>query len=254
MSSAPGQLTPAACDGGECVDVGVAYGGWVRHIESGRARAAMVASYQAVTDDVGKLGEDGLAGPSRCRGWSRGDLLFHMLLDAQRALVTFATPAPGEPDVDFVSYWAPFRPGAEGYAAHARFVRRVASSYQSDLVIVRQWAETAAAAAHAASMLPADAKVATQGHVLLAGDFLATLAVEATIHHLDLTAGEESLAGPSGPGLAVARDTLDGALGEPVPAGWDDVDYALKATGRAELTADDRARLGVLAARFPLFG
>jgi hypothetical protein len=47
--------------------------------------------------------------------------------------------------------------------------------------------------------------------------------------------------------------TLDGALGEPVPVGWD-VDYVVKATGRAELTADDRASLGVLAARFPLLG
>ena len=58
-----------------------------------------------------------------------------MLLDAQRALVTFATPASGEADVDFISYWTPFRPGAEGYAAHTRFVRRMASSYRSDLVI-----------------------------------------------------------------------------------------------------------------------
>ena len=177
-----------------------------------------------------------------------------MLLDAQRALVTFATPAAGEPDVDFISYWTPFRPGAEGYAAHARFVRRVASSYRSDLVIAKQWAETAAAAAHAAATLPADIKVATQGHVLFAGDFLATLAVEATIHHLDLLAGDERLSGPSGPGLAVTRETLDGALGEPVPVGWDDVDYALKATGRVELTAGDRAGLGILAARFPLLG
>jgi hypothetical protein len=48
--------------------------------------------------------------------------------------------------------------------------------------------------------------------------------------------------------------TLDGALGEPVPVGWDDVDYVLKATGRAELTDGDRAGLGVLAARFPLLG
>jgi len=78
--------------------------------------------------------------------------------------------------------------------------------------------------------------------------------VEATIHHLDLVAGDESLAGPSGPGLAVARQTLDGVLGEPVPVGWDDVEYVLKATGRAELTAGDRAGLGVLAARFPLLG
>jgi len=80
------------------------------------------------------------------------------------------------------------------------------------------------------------------------------LAVEATIHHLDLTAGETSLAGPSGPGLAVTRETLDGVLGQPVPAGWDDVTYALKATGRAELTDNDRASLGELATRLPLLG
>ena len=177
-----------------------------------------------------------------------------MLLDAQRALVTCATPASGEADVDFVSYWAPFHPGAKGYAAHARFVRRVASSYRSDLVIAGLWAETAAAAVHAAATLPAEAKVATQGHVLFAGDFLATLAVEATIHHLDLSAGGDSLADPSRPGLAVTREMLDGVLGKPVPVGWDDVDYVLRATGRAELTDGDRASLGALADRFPLLG
>ena len=84
--------------------------------------------------------------------------------------------------------------------------------------------------------------------------FTATLAVEATIHHLDLAAGDKSLAGPAGPGLAVTRETLDGTLGQPVPVGWDDVDYALKATGRAELTDGDRASLGVLATRFPAAG
>jgi len=214
----------------------------------------MVASYRAVTDDLGQLDEDDLARPSCCRGWSRADVLFQLLLDAQRALVAFATPADGPADVDFISYWAPFRPGAEGYAAHARFVRRVASSYRSDLVIAAQWAETAAAATRAAATLPADAKVATQGHVLTAGDFLATLAVEATIHHLDLVAGDESLAGPSTDGLAAVRETLDGILTEPVPVGWADVGYALKATGRAELTAGDRVILGVLADRFPSLG
>jgi Mycothiol maleylpyruvate isomerase N-terminal domain len=129
----------------------------------------MVASYRAVTDDVGTLDEDELARPSRCQRWSRADLLFHMLLDAQRALVTFATPAAGEPDVDFISYWTPFRPGAEGYAAHARFVRRAASSYRSELVIAGQWAETAAAAAHVAATLPADVKVATQVEMMNSG-------------------------------------------------------------------------------------
>jgi hypothetical protein len=173
----------------------------VRRIDPDRARAAVVASYQAVTDDASKLDEDELARPSRCLGWSRGDLLFHLLLDAQRALVTFAIPAAAQPDVDFASYWAPFQPGADNYLTHARFTKRVAAAF------------------------------------------------EATIHHLDLMTGPAS-----GPGLAVTRETLDGILGQPVPADWDDVTYALKATGRTSLTDGDRARLGPLAASFPLLG
>ena len=42
----------------------------MRRIEADRARVAMMASYQAVTDDVGKLRDDELARPSRCQGWS----------------------------------------------------------------------------------------------------------------------------------------------------------------------------------------
>ena len=224
------------------------------HIDAARAQLAVAASYQAVTTDVERLDEAELAHPSRCVGWTRADLLYHLLLDAQRALVAFATPAPGAADVDFVSYWAPFRPGAKSYHAHARFVRRAACAYRSDLAISAQWSETAAAARYAAAALPAHAKVATQGHVMAAGDFLATLAVEATIHHLDLVAGDQHFAGPSGSGLAVARETFDGILGAPVRTGWDDVGYALKASGRVQLTADDRACLGALADRFPLLG
>jgi hypothetical protein len=41
----------------------------MRRIEPDRARAAMVASYQAVTDDVSKLDEEQLARPSRCLGY-----------------------------------------------------------------------------------------------------------------------------------------------------------------------------------------
>ena len=136
-------------------------------IDADHAQRAMAVSYQAVTADLERLDEEDLARPSRCLGWTRADLLYHMLLDAQRALVAFATPATGMTDVDFVSYWAPFRPGAEGYDAHARFVRRASSAYRSDLVIVTQWSETAAAAASAAKALPADVKVATQGGVTL---------------------------------------------------------------------------------------
>jgi uncharacterized protein (TIGR03083 family) len=226
----------------------------VSSIDAGRTQQAMAAAYQAVTADLDRLTEPELARPSGCLGWTRADLLFHLLLDAQRALVTVATPAVGSADTDFVSYWTPFRPGAEGYDEHARFVRRGAAAYRSDLSIVARWTETAPAAVRAAAALPPAAVVATQGHVLAAGDFLATLAVEATVHHLDLVAGDQALAGPSGLGLAVTRETLDGLLGPPAVAGWGDREYALKATGRAPLTEPDRARLGARADRFPLRG
>jgi hypothetical protein len=86
--------------------------------------------------------------------------------------------------------------------------------------------------------------------VLAIGDFLATLAVEASIHHLDLLAGDGDLDRPSRQGLAAVRKTVDGILGGPVPADWDDATYALKGTGRAGLTTTEHARLGALAARF----
>jgi hypothetical protein len=59
----------------------------------------MAVSYQAVTADLERLDEEDLARPSRCLGWTRADLLYHMLLDAQRALVTFATRATAMTDV-----------------------------------------------------------------------------------------------------------------------------------------------------------
>ena len=198
------------------------YGMPVPSMNASLARSAMASSYQALAEDAGRLGEDDLAAGSRCRAWTRADVLFHVLLDAQRALVTFATPVASDPDVDFVAYWRPFLPGSEGAAEHARFVRRVCASYPSDLAIARQQAETAAAAVRAAARVSADLKVATQGHVLTVGDFMATLAVEATIHHLDLLADDDDLAGPGAEGLAAVRLTLDGLLGEPVPASWDD--------------------------------
>jgi hypothetical protein len=119
---------------------------------------------------------------------------------------------------------APFRPGD---ADHAKFVRRVAASYPSNVEIARQWAETAAAVVHAPNALSAGQRVAAQGHELAIGDSLATLAVEATIHHLDLAA-DAQLRGSRTEGLAVVRHTLDGILDRPVPADWDDTAYALK--------------------------
>jgi uncharacterized protein (TIGR03083 family) len=206
------------------------------------------ASYGQISDIVSVLGPADLQRPSRCAGWTAGDVLYHQLLDARRALVTFASPADGNPDVDDVTYWQGFTPGKDGDAAHARHVRIVASAY-SEGMLGREWRDTSTAAARAARACPYE-KVTTQGHILRTRDFVATLIFEATIHYLDMTVDLPDAPDPVG--LPMVRHVLDGLLGATVT--WDDRVYALKGTGRLPLTAADRTELGASADRFPLTG
>lgn len=208
---------------------------------------ALDAIYRRISETVSVLGAADLQRPSRCAGWTVGDVLYHQLLDARRALVTFASPAEGEPDVDEVTYWRHSTPGGDGAAAHARHVRIVASAY-SDGQLGREWRDTAAAVVRAARLCHHD-RVTTQGHVLRARDFVSTLVFEATVHYLDMTV---DLPDSPEPDLRPARRVLDGLLGGTVD--WDDRTYVLKGTGRLPLTDADRAALGGKAGRFPLTG
>jgi uncharacterized protein (TIGR03083 family) len=223
--------------------------------ENGAGPAEAVRdAYQALAATVRPLGDEESWLPTDCTGWAVRDLLFHLAGDAQRALVAFHTPAAGPPDRDAVGYWTAWRPDAAG-AAHGRRWNRVAASMFLDFGQLRElYLETAAAAVRAAAATDPGLPVATQGHVLTAGDLMLTLAVEATVHHLDLTASLPAAPGPSPAGLRVVRATLDGLLGRPVPLDWSDEHYARAATGRAPLTAAERRALGPDADRLPLFG
>lgn len=211
--------------------------------------------YEAITDLVTDLDERAFLTPTRCTGWTVQDLLFHVLLDAQRALVAFATPADGEPDRDLVTYWTEFNPTTAGPSEfdHLRFVRRSAAAYTRTDSLVRHWRDISAAAARAAAGCPHE-RVATQGHVLTVPDFVATLVTEAAVHQLDMTVGLPDAPAPPSAALGIVRRTLDGLLGTPPPAHWDDVTYVLKGTGRLPLDAADRAALDGAADRIPLFG
>jgi hypothetical protein len=88
--------------------------------------------------------------------------------------------------------------------------------------------------------------------VLTPADFTATLVVEAAVHYLDLTVHLPA-APPPAAALALVRRVLDGLAGQPLPSSWDDVSCALKGTGRAPLDSADRAELGPLAGRLPVF-
>ena len=100
----------------------------------------------------------------------------------------------------------------------------------------------------------ADRRLEFQGHVVTMEVFLALWAVEAAVHHLDVTVELPDAPPPAPASLRVTRETLDALLGEPVPMGWDDQTYALKGSGRLALTGEERSALGPLAERFPLFG
>jgi len=216
------------------------------------AIGALITAYESLTAVAAGLTADDLLRPTRCAGWAVADVLCHQLQDARRALRVFASPAGAPPDVDDITYWKAWSPGLPGYAEHARHVRIAAAAY-GDGELVWDWTETAGAACRAARACPHE-RVATQGHVLRTADFAATLAVEAAVHYLDLTADLPSAPPPGPEPLALVRRVLDGLSGQPGPDGWDGTEYALKGTGRAMLTAADRAQLGAAADRYPLFG
>lgn len=209
---------------------------------------ALRAAYAQLLDLLPTVDDDTGWRPTLCAGWTVRDLLFHLLTDAQRALVALHTPADGPADVDGVSYWASWTPGTPGADAGRRGTRIIASAWSSVMPIAELYAETLHAVLRAVDERAGDDSVQTQGKNLTVDSLVSTLAVEATIHQLDLGLGE-----PAPLGLAEVRRVLDGLLGEPGNIA-DDVRYALVGTGRAPLTDGERAALGPMADRFPLFG
>ena len=116
-----------------------------------------------------------------------------------------------------------------------------------------RWHETAQAAIRRAREMSDDGFVSTQGHVLTTSDFVATLVVEATVHHIDLLVSTRHGPEPAASALGITTRTLDLLLQAPRPAAWDDTTYIVRATGREPLSTDDRVTLGDAAARIPLF-
>ena len=191
--------------------------------------------------------------PTGCAGWTPVDLGFHLLSDARRALVALATPADGPADTSAVDYWSPWRPPAPGDDEELWSTRIAASVHGGLAGIAGRYAETSAAVGVAAGRVAPTDLVRTQGRVLTVADLLSTLVVEAAVHHLDLVLRLDRPGPAEGP-LTEVRRVLDGLLGAPLPAGWDDVTAARRGTGREPLTGEDRAELGPAAAAFPLFG
>lgn len=222
-----------------------------------RLAATLGRAYGRLTETVQGLSDADFQRETRCPGMPVGPLLVHLLYDAERALVAFASPATVQPDRDFVSYWKDFPPRPED-DADTSFVRAVAASHRKPGLLVQHWRELSEAAARAAAFGLAEKgrRIETQGHVLRATDFVATLVLEATVHHLDLIVGLPDAPEPDPEALQVTARTLDGLFGPDAwdVIGWDTTTYVLKATGRVPLDEDDLDMLGPHADRLPLLG
>ncbi len=211
------------------------------------------STYRATTVAVDTLDDADFERRTRTEAWTVRQLLFHQLLDAQRALLVFATPDPGPADTDAVSYWSAWAPGGPDADAHARFVQRASDAYAGPRGLRAQWRDTSEAVLRAAAAHIGSGCLATQGHVLDVSAFVHTLAVEGAVHHLDLTLEIPSPGLPDA-ALDLVDEVLTGLLGEPLPSRWSRREAVLKGTGRSPLDDVDRGELGPSADRFPLFG
>lgn len=183
-------------------------------LETGRT--AFVDSVRGFVATVDGLDEWALLGASRCHGWTRLDVVTHVLAGWQEMLGGFVSPVGDAPTVDAASYWPAFE---EAYDDDPLLVllaqRRRTAAYARPDTAREQLRDVADAVIRGATSCT-DRSLAWQGHVFTAGDFLTIWAVEDVLHQADL------LAGPPVPvsALELARATvaaLDGAMADRLP-------------------------------------
>ena len=202
----------------------------------------LTAAYDALAGVVTSLDESAAWTPSGCRGWAVRDLVFHVHADCVRALVAVHTPARRAADCDAVGYWRQWGSDPDTDETIRRATRIEAGSYSWPALRDR-YVEAAAAALDAVAGADPGAVVGTQGHALTVGDLASTLAVEATVHHLDLVRHLPDAARPSPEGLAEVRRVAEALVGRALPT-WTDERVADVTTGRADPTAQELDDLG----------
>lgn len=210
-------------------------------------------SWTALRATVAELSDEDFGRPSGCTGWLVRDLVYHLVIDAQDVLITLATPAASEPTRDAVTYWSVSRTPPTGDDPLDALTVRLAAAYEEPRLLKFHLDDVGSAAGRAAGLADPDARVGTRDEALTVGDYLTTYVFEWTLHHLDLTAHLPDAVGPPPEGLARSRALLEAIAGAAFPSSLPDRDALLIGTGRRAVTEAEKADLGLLAARLPLF-
>jgi len=206
--------------------------------------------YDALAATVAAVDDDAAWSPTGCRGWCVRDLVHHLHADAVRALVAVHSPADGPADCDAIAYWRGWGVDPDRDEVSRR-ATRIEAGVRGWATLRSSYLEVVAAATRAVAGADPDSLVSTQNHALSVADLGSTLAVESTLHHLDLRAHLQ-LPPPSPAGLREVRRIVEALLERPLP-GWGDERIALVGTGRAAPNADEIADLGPATDRLPVF-
>jgi len=209
-------------------------------------RAACAESIDSFLEAAGSFGELDLLGASRCHGWTRLDVVTHVLAGWQEMLGGMVSPVEAEPTVDSATYWPAFADemASEDAVAVLMSQRRRTASYVRPESAITQLRDVAAALRRGVDSFP-DRRCLWQRQVFEPGDFLTIWAVEDVVHQLDLLSDV-----PASPrALGLARATVEALLEAPLPTTWSDEQATLVGTGRAPVPDDagvDASRLPVL--------
>jgi hypothetical protein len=213
--------------------------------------AAFAVAWRSLLDAAERLSDRDFTAPSGCAGWKVQDLLCHLVIDAQDILITLATPTDDEPTRDAATYWEITHTLPSGQDPLDALTVRLAAAYEQPHLLKHHLDDVGSAAARAAQLVAPDLRVRTQGEVLTAADYLDAYVLEATLHHLDLTAHVRGVDGPPALALTASRKQFEGIADTPFPVSMSDAAVLTVGTGRRPATAAERAALGSLGDRLP---
>jgi uncharacterized protein (TIGR03083 family) len=212
------------------------------------ARPACAESVRALLRAVEGMNELELLDASRCRGWTRLDVVVHLVGGWHEMLGGLVSPVDAPSTVDSASYWTAFAGDQDDDpVATLMAQRRRTAAYARPAAAVEQLRDVGAAVLRGIGAMP-DRRCLWQGHVFEPGDFLTVWAVEHVVHHLDLRSEEQ----PPADGLQLARRTVEALVSDPLPASWSDTTATLVGTGREAVPGPFPDGAAHLASRLPV--